>query len=305
MLERIGSPFRECFLAFDPLSGPGGDYFLIQSLPAGRATEQRLRVISRLKDDAFPRAVEWQRLGGRIHVALTWVDGISLADYLKHIRGGRRPQVDPGQAVRLVHGLANAVCQLHRRLQIAHGDIQPTNVIVTSQPSRLRLIDFGSAWTTDWTTRREEGDGHHRCYAAPELQDGSTRVVFSADQFSVSVLFFELLTLELPYGGLGGKAGRADLAARASDSLTPPSQISKTCRELPRSCRDSLDAIVLRGLALDPDQRYPNYSDWVGDLHELSARFRVISELPPVESALTRVIDWFVRPRSSRTHRKS
>ena len=48
LLEKIGRPFRECYLAFDPLSGPGGDYFLIQSLPVGPATEQMLKVLRRL-----------------------------------------------------------------------------------------------------------------------------------------------------------------------------------------------------------------------------------------------------------------
>ena len=234
LLERIGSPFRESYLAFDPLAGPGGNFFLVQSLPVGKATEQLLRVLSRLKSDAFPRVVEWQEQRHQIDVALTWTEGISLADYLQNIRERRRPPVEPAQAVRLVNGLAHAVCHLQRRLQVAHGDIQPANVIVTSDPSRLQLIDFGSAWTSNWTTRRTEGDGHHRCYAAPELQTGTAAVSLASDQFSVSVLLFELLTLNLPYGGLGAKAGRQEFIARAVDTLVPPSQLSSSCKQLPR-----------------------------------------------------------------------
>ena len=149
-----------------------------------------------------------------------------MADYLQNIREGRRPPVEPAQAVRLVNGLAHAVCHLQRHLQVAHGDIQPANVIVTSHPSRLQLIDFGSAWTIDRTTRRTEGDGHHRCYAAPETQTGLTPVTLAGDQFSVSVMLYELLTLQLPYGGLGGKAGRPEFITRATDTLVAPSQIS-------------------------------------------------------------------------------
>ena len=294
LLEPIGRTFRESYLAFDPLSGLGGNFFLVQSLPAGRETEQLLRVLSRFKCDSFPRIVEWQRQGDGVDVALTWIEGISLAEYLQNIRESRRPLVDPGQAVRLIHGLANAVCHLHRRLQTSHGDIQPANVIVTSHPSRLHLIDFGSAWTTDWTTRRVDGDGHHRCYAAPELQNGSTPVGFAADQFSVSVLLYELLTLQLPYGGIGGKAGRQEFVTKAADSLKPPSRISAHCRELPRSLRDRLDAITVRGLAINPDERFTDANAWLQEWTELSARFRITPELPPVENMLTRVIDWFV-----------
>jgi serine/threonine protein kinase len=102
-------------------------------------------------------------------VVLTWIEGIPLDKYLENIRKERRPWLDPGQAVRLIHGLANAVCQLNHGKQIAHGDIQPANIIVTSHPSRLVLIDFGSAWVVQDTAGRQEGDGVNRCYAAPEL----------------------------------------------------------------------------------------------------------------------------------------
>ncbi|MEJ7592481.1 MAG: protein kinase [Planctomycetaceae bacterium] len=294
-LERVGSPFRESYLAFDRLAGPGGS-FLVQSLPVGKSAEQLLRVLSRLKSDAFPRVVEWQKQRHQIDVALTWTDGISLADYLQNICKGRRPPVDPAQAVRLVNGLAHAVCHLQRRLQVAHGDIQPANLIVTSHPSRLQLIDFGSAWTTDWTTRRTEGDGHHRCYAAPELQTGIAAASLVSDQFSVSVLLFELLTAQLPYGGLGGKAGRPEFLTRTADTLVPPSQISSSCKQLPRSLRGRLDKLVMRGLSLNSDDRYPDHNPWLNDWQELNALFRITPELPPIENTLTRVVGWFVKP---------
>ncbi len=294
MLERIGSPFRESYLAFDRLAGPRGSFFLVQSLPTGEAAEQLLSVLSRLKSDSFPRVVEWEEQRHQIDVALTWTEGISLADYLQNIRERLRPPVEPLQAVRLVNGLAHAVRHLQRGLQVNHGDIKPANVIVTTDPSRLQLIDFGSAWTSNWTTRRTEGDGHHRCYAAPEFQTGTTPITLASDQFSVSVLLFELLTQQLPYGGLGGKAGRPEFVTRAANTLVAPSKISPGCKKLPRSLRDRLDALVLRGLSLNPDDRYPDHCTWLNDWQELSARFRITPELPPIENALTRVIGWFV-----------
>ena len=302
LLERIGSPFRESYLAFDRLAGPGGSFFMLQSLPAGDAAQQLLRVLSRLKNDNLPRAVEWQQNRHQIDVALTWTEGISLADYLQNIREGRRPPVEPVQAVRLVNGLAHAVSHLQRHLQVAHGDIQPANVIVTSHPSRLQLIDFGSAWTIDQTTRRTEGDGLHRCYAAPETQTAVTPVTLAGDQFPVSVLLYELLTLQLPYGGLGGKAGRPEFIARAADTLVAPSQISSGCKKLPRSLRERLDALVLRGLALNPNDRYPDHNVWLRHWKELSASFHITPELTPIESMVTKVIGWLLKPDYDRKH---
>lgn len=298
LLEHIGSPFRQRFLAFDPRQGPGGDFFLFQVWPAGPLTQQQFRVLRRLKDDCLPRAVECQRRGDSIDVVLTWIEGTTLAKYFENIREGRRPPVTPREAIRLSHGLANAVCKLHHKQQVAHGDIQPPNVIVTDHTSRLVLIDFGSAWTAESTAFREEGDGLNRCYAAPEIQTkGVTPVGFFADQFSVSVLFYELLTQQLPYGGLGGKAGRPEHIGRASDSLVAPSQISDNCRALPRSLRDGIDRVAMRGLALDPSQRYPDRHAWLNDLFEVYARFRLTPELSTGESILTRVLHWLVKPR--------
>lgn len=295
LLERVGSTRRERYLAFDGSAGPGGDFFLVQIWPGGPAAEQQLRLLSRLKDDSFPRVHQWQRRGSNFEVVTSWAEGISLAEYYAHIRDGRRPRLDPGQAMRLIHGLANAVCKLHHKQQIAHGDIQPANVIITSHPSRLVLIDFGSAWTTQTTAARMEGDGHDRCYAAPELQSGLPTVGFLTDQFSVSVLSYQLLTGKVPYGGLGGKAGRPAFASKTMGALVPPSEVFTGIRDLPRSLRKSLDRVVMRGLALDPGERYPQRHAWLEDLYQVSTQFRLTPRLPPAEEFLTRVVQWFLR----------
>jgi serine/threonine protein kinase len=292
LLEQIGSPLRARYLAFDPQQGPGGDFFLVQRLPADAATEQRLRVLSRLKDDSFPRVVEWHRSETNIDVVTTWIEGISLSTYFGHIRSGRRPAVAPSHAVRLILGLVSAVCKLHHKLQVAHGDIQPDNIIITSHPSRLVLIDFGSAWTTDMAAFRQEGDGHHRCYTAPELQliNGRPVAGFFADQFSVGAIFYELLTQTLPYGGLGGKAGRPELIAKSQSALKPPSQLVNSVADLPRSLQEQLDHVAMRTIALVPESRYLDRHHWLDDISRLSASFR----LAPVDagsiSFFTRVI---------------
>lgn len=293
LLEQIGGPFRQRYRAFDPRSGPDGDFFLMQRLPHGPELDQRLRVLHRLKHDHFPRLWEWQRDRDAIDVVLSWIEGIPLDAYFQNIREKRRPAVDPGQAVRLVHGLANGMTYLHRQSQIVHGDIQPANVILTSHPSRLVLIDFGSAWTTQTTKCRSEGDGHHRVYAAPELQRGLTPVGFHADQFSATVLLFELLTGLLPYEGLGGRAGRDEHADTRHDGLKLPSQLNRDLRRLPRSLRDGVDHLCRTGLSLNPSDRYQGHSEWLDALFAVMAQFRLAPELPPTVGWLSRVVEWF------------
>lgn len=297
LLERISGPLRERYRAFDPCSGLNGDFFLVQRLPGNADSEQQLQVLRRLQHDTFPRVWAWQRHQTGVDVLMSWIEGVPLEAYFRNIRQGLRPAVDPGHAVRLIHGLANGVAHLHRQLQVVHGDIQPANVLLTSHPSRLTLIDFGSAWTIQRTLFRAEGDGFHRAYAAPEVQKGVTPVGFAADQFAVTVLLYELLTGTLPYEGLGGKAGRSEYAEIAPDTLRMPSDLGHDCRRLPRFLREGVDRLCRTGLSLNPEDRYPGPHDWLNDLFTVSAQFRLVPALPRSVDWLTRLICWWTRPR--------
>jgi len=274
------------------LAGPGGNFFQVQFWSDGTAAVRNLRLLKRFKDDAFPQVLEWERHTSGHAVALTWVEGISLAEYFDHLRHARRPPVDPGQAVRLVRGLANGVCRLHTELRICHGDIQPANVVLTSHPSRLTLIDFGSAWTYESAVGRDKGDGVHPNYSAPEVLAAQCVSGFHADQFSVSVLFYELLTQRLPYQGLGGQAGLSPWSKTAAQALVPPSELTPVGDKLPHALKQRLDDVVLRGLALRPEERFPDRHAWLDALFELHARFRLPSESNSKEHWLTRLIAW-------------
>ena len=103
LLRQVSRPCRQSYLAFDPQAGPGGDSFLVQILISDRRREQPLRVISRLKFDANPRCVEWQRRRDSVDVVLTWTEGITLHDYLKHIPQSRCLAASPSEAIRLIH----------------------------------------------------------------------------------------------------------------------------------------------------------------------------------------------------------
>jgi serine/threonine protein kinase len=296
LLERIGSPRRERYKAFDPLAGPGGDFFQIQSWDSSPRATQHLRRLARLKVEPFPRVVEWERHTNGYSVVLTWVEGPSLSQYFEILRVGHRPPIDPGEATRLIRGLANGVCKLHSQLRICHGDIQPANVILTRHPSRLLLIDFGSAWVCESALARVPGDGAHPCYCAPELWADAAVNGFHADQFSVSVLFYQLLTQNVPYQGLGGKAGWDEFARHSPLTLIPPSEVTQVCRDLPRTLREQLDRTVLRGLALRPEDRFADPTTWLNEMFELHARLRLTPQPSRVERWLIRLMDWFAKP---------
>ena len=297
LLQRIGSPQRERFKAFDPLAGPGGDFFQVQHWQ-GKAAADNLRRLLRLKCDGFPRVYDCQQTNGGYSVALTWVEGIDLAAYFEHIRANRRPAVAPADALRLIRGLAHAVSRLNSQLRLCHGDIQPANVVITSHPSRLLLVDFGSAWICEAATSRTAGDGAHPCYCAPEQFRSPAAGGFHADQFSVSILLYQLLSGELPYQGLGAKAGWPEFAVVARQPV-PPSELNPHCRVLPVTLRRQLDQVVLRGMHLLPSDRYPDRHAWLDAIDELHLGLRRPARPSSANGWLTTIAQWFSRAKTT------
>ena len=134
-----------------------------------------------------------------------------------------------------------------------HRDIQAENILVDKK-GRVKIADFGIAKILSVTpgvdltgTQGTIGTPH---YMAPEQMEKPTTVDHHADIFSLGVVFYEMLTGELPLG-----------------KFAPPSS-----RKVEVDVR--LDDVVLRALEKDPERRYQHASqvktavNWVppGDL---------------------------------------
>lgn len=150
--------------------------------------------------------------------------------------------------------------RLHNYAEIIHGDISPTNM-VQDKAGRFALIDFGFAFPTARTVRRVRNEGTPG-YAAPEQSmgrqdeskpvDHGQVVDFRSDQFAASAVLYRLLTGNLPYEVPPGDA-------EPGTRVRPPSRHSHTAWP-------ALDRVVLRGLELDPDRRFPNTREWLQTL---------------------------------------
>jgi len=151
-------------------------------------------------------------------------------------------------AVRYVDGILEALEYSHRA-GVVHRDIKPGNVMVTEQ-GQVKVMDFGIARAvsdSSSTVAETTAIIGTASYFSPEQAKGEP-VDARADLYSAGVVLYELLTGRTPFRG---DTPVAVAYQHVSEAPVPPSELVGT---VPRS----LDAIVLRALAKDPFQRFPD-----------------------------------------------
>lgn len=283
------SVISERWLALDARRGPLDELCTLHVMPRNELTGKRLRVLQHLARTTpfVPQIRDHDFRDAEVRVVTDWVPGKTLETYLAE-RNHRRRSFSPLQAFRLYRGLVQALCGLHRTTGLVHGDVHPENIVLRSGSNWLVLIDFGSAWRTLESVGRDEGDGMRAVWSAPELIDQESANVF-ADQFSASVLLYQMLTGEIPYDRLGGSAARIPIEQR-SDLWQPPSSIASSVRTLARASRRQVDSFLVKSLNLNAAERFESDSQWFtatkaicerledpNSLHEGSAVDRLIS----------------------------
>lgn len=203
----------------------------------------------------LPRVLCSGRVAQGHCIVTSWVPGRSdLASFLRS-EGAPETRAAVAQRAQWMPGLAGTLKTLHHVARIVHADIKPGNLVVSVDGDRLTLIDFGFAWRIERTAKRAGGAAGTAVYAAPELWRRGTDVGPAADQFSASVVFFQLLTGELPYEGYGGQFYEHAAPATATPLMASPHRTNRmVCRRL--------GEVVARGLALDAQARYPSSRSW-------------------------------------------
>lgn len=270
LLERLAPAPRERWLAFN-VSGKQPCSFLI--LPNNDGTAQRAKVLRRVECNSVPRILDWERRRTQTRIVMPWIRGITVKEYLKRIHKGKVAPPEPFHSVRLILELARGLNALHRYVQIIHGDIKPANLILTHKPGHLHLIDFGSAWPSSTTGFRHDGDGLSGAFSAPELH--ATGVINDrADQFSAMVVLYQLLTGVTPYEGLGGKAGWPEFAD-SSAAAVRPSHCRLSRKFIPRKLWQEIDALVLKGISLAPQERFAHSFEWVDAIESVYLKLRM------------------------------
>ena len=170
--------------------------------------------------------------GGLYYFLMEFVDGVNLRRMLAE------GKLSPAEALAIVPQVCEALQYAHDE-GVVHRDIKPENILLDKK-GRVKIADFGLARLIgqsrpDFTltgTQQVMGTPH---YMAPEQMERPQTVDHRADIYSLGVVFYEMLTGELPLGRFQAPSKKAILDVR-------------------------LDEVVLRSLEKEPERRYQRAS---------------------------------------------
>ncbi len=227
--------------------------------------EREARALAVLNHPNVVQVFDFGVSEGFCYLVMEWVDGTSLREILS------LDHLGPEDALRYVPQICDALEYAHAQ-GVVHRDIKPDNILI-GQQGELKIGDFGIARLREdvsggvvyTQTGQQMGTPH---YMAPEQQKHTDRVDHRADIYSLGVVFYEMLTGELPLG-----------------NFPTPSQRT--------SVSQGVDQVVLKTLAHDPNQRFQRASEIKQALTQPSMDgLNPVERIPDQERTRVSVFTW-------------
>jgi predicted Ser/Thr protein kinase len=216
------------------------------------------RALAKLSHSNIVGVYEFGQMEGLHYFIMEYVDGPNLRQLEQAAKLSSR------QALQIIPQICEALQFAHDE-GIVHRDIKPENVLLDKK-GRVKIADFGLAKILKpenlrLTGARDVVGTPH--YMAPEQVEHPQEVDHRADIYSLGVVFYEMLTGELPLG-----------------KFAPPSEKAQVDMRL--------DEVVLHSLEKEPERRYQHASDIKTDLETIAATPRPVSESAERESQVAR-----------------
>ncbi len=201
------------------------------------------RTLAKLAHPNIVTVFEFGEQDGLYFFLMEYVDGVNLRSLMGE------GKLTGSESLSIVGQICDALQYAHE-MAIVHRDIKPENVLI-DQRGTVKIADFGLAKILEKPAQDLTLTGAHQVvgtlnYMAPEQRERPGEVDHRADIYSLGVVFYELLTGELPLG-----------------RFAPPSRMSGAHAEL--------DEVVMRTLEKNPAERYQHADDLKTDCDRVSS----------------------------------
>jgi serine/threonine-protein kinase len=235
---------------------------------------QEIRIAARLQHHHILGLFDSGESDGILYYTMPYVEGQSLRDRLV-----RERQLSLPEALRIADQVAQALAYAHAH-GVVHRDIKPANVLLVG--SEAMVADFGVAKALteaggEELTRSGLVVGTP-AYMSPEQASGDTNVDGRADVYALACVLYEMLAGEPPFSG---RTPQAVLARHLHD---PPPSLKVVRPVTP----DAIQAVIERGLAKVPADRFASASDFRAALDSASREPQ--SRAPPAAKGRQRTM---------------
>ena len=275
ILRKLGRSMTDVYLALDPeinrqvvlkIIEQSRDEFTQLVIEAERRGAQIQKQLHEI-DARILEIYDFGEQQGCFFVSMQYFEGKSIAELLQ-----AEGRLDPQRAARFAMEVCSQLGALHsflsdvngRKTAVVHGDIKPTNIQI-GPGGELRLLDFGIAKVITSTHNLTHHNLGSPTYCSPE-RISRAQVDPHADLWALGVSLYEMV------------GGRPPYQAQNTRKLENLIQSRRPPRALPSGCPDSLRAIILKALAPEIDQRYPNAAAFESDLQAFLERRRTAAE---------------------------
>jgi eukaryotic-like serine/threonine-protein kinase len=271
LIERLG---RGGFGEVWKVLAPGGIYKAIkfvygnldEATDGGKPAQQELKALNRVKTIRHPYILSLERydiVDGQLIIVMELADR-NLFDRFRECQNQGLCGIPRDELLSYMEETAEALDLMNSQFQLQHLDIKPQNLFLVF--NHVKVADFGLAKDLEGMQATLTG-GVTPVYAAPETFE--CRVTRFCDQYSLAIVYQELLTAQRPYNG-----------STARHLMMQHIQSAPDLSALPEHDRP----VIARALAKKPEERFPTCAALVQMLQN-AGRVSVAAAVPEVVGA--------------------
>ncbi|PCJ62994.1 MAG: hypothetical protein COA79_02435 [Planctomycetota bacterium] len=233
------------------------------SLPLKGSDElNEARSMARLQHQNIVQVFDLLKVGYKNYIVMELVEGVTLEKKSK--------ELDYDKIAKIFYQLCDALAYAHDK-GVVHRDLKPQNILITAELNP-KIVDFGLAEDLDESNSNQmKSVKGTPVFTAPEIMSGETAYTNCVDIYSLGICLYFSLTGRLPFE-----------FTNMEDLLN---KIKSHQFELPRAIKSNipepLQAIALKAMEANPDNRYSSASTMLDDLHKFLSK-EVIDTKPAV-----------------------
>jgi eukaryotic-like serine/threonine-protein kinase len=222
-------------------------YLLVEALECPEIVERftrEARAAARIRGEHVARVIDVGTFdGGAPYIVLEHLVGEDLEAYLK-----RRHQLSIRRAIRYVLQTCEALAEAHAA-KIVHRDLKPSNLFLAKAPDRqrrIKVLDFGVSKIVDEPMTDKWRMLGTAIYMSPEQLRAACEVDLRTDIWSLGVILYELLA------GIAPFTGPTIVSVAEAIGRNAPRRLTELRRDVP----EALEAVVMKCMQTDPEDRY-------------------------------------------------